>query len=134
MDQVYLRSIRKLHVRIFTVLTASALFAGSLTGCKVTTRYRDEGGKFSANGSEAPDGRFKAIQEASDGKFRASQTETEDPGDPLYFIEGDFYGKKIDDEEDALSAVYSIITELGPYSGCGNTGSDPESSREEAVV
>lgn len=22
----------------------------------------------------------------------------------------------------------------GPYSGCGNTGSDPESSREEAVV
>ena len=129
MDQVYLRSIRKLHVRIFTVLTASALFAGSLTGCKVTARYTDGDGKFSLNVSEASDGRFKAIQEESSGKFRVSQTETEDPGDPLYFIEGDFYGKKIDDEEDALSAVYSIITELG---GNENTALEIDSIRPTA--
>ena len=42
----------------------------------------------------------------------------------VYFIEGDFYGKVINDENDALDAVYSVIKELG---GDDNTVLEPES-------
>ncbi|HAU99639.1 MAG TPA: hypothetical protein DCW47_00395 [Lachnospiraceae bacterium] len=119
---------RNIRQRIFgypwgglCLLMLLLLFAGILTGCKVTTQDDLEKEAATEAAKEPFAGHFRvdgktAGGQSADGAFTtvASDDVRAYPEDgPITFIEGDFYGKKIDDENDALEAVYSIIEDLG---------------------
>ena len=118
------------RVRFLCSLMLMLLFSGILTGCRIRTQddaLEKEGAASVAMQPFA--GHFKIEGKIANGKFPSPSSEgvwvyPEDG--PITFIKGDFYGKKISNENDALEAVYSIIEDLG---GDKNTVLEAETIR-----
>ena len=104
------------RVRILYSLMALLLFAGILTGCSIKTEdiLEKEGATEAAKQPYAGHFRLDGNNVETKTAGATSQEVKYYPSEgPVTFIEGDFYGEKIKDEDDALNAVYSIIEDLG---------------------
>ncbi|MCR4656854.1 MAG: M4 family metallopeptidase [Lachnospiraceae bacterium] len=122
MIEVITGSVKRISVRAVTALAFLLLLTGPVTGCspeqeteteiELEAAFSNGNGAFSESSKGSLTGRSGSDDSGYEGRFGNTQSGKRYV-EPVSFIEGDFYGKKIRDEDDALDAVYSVIEELG---------------------